>query len=402
MRKKRILSISLAWILIAAAQELLFRLVFPVPEVLDFNRINYTNTLLHTSEDPPHLSNSSFTWSSEPDGAGFVHKLNLYGFRDKDWKLKKDKSRPRVMFIGDSFVEGFMSPDEGTIPNGFSKEAARNGHPYETLNLGIGASYIQLYFELVRDAVPLFRPDHLILVFYANDFPTAEFNPAWLSNARDPLPVQPSKPRMLHLIGQFRQGRTIARAWHSPPQPFVPPIPSPLNPWSEEAFRKQVEAFVSPPIAEAMMKGSFNPYAADSYGVMERTLPVPSIVRPHLEALLAYTKRHSTRLHLAYLPSGHQVSDAYLPYHSEYSTNKTPTSLQGPRYQHHALTLGQECEKLNIPFLDLTPLLRKHESGGERLYWDYDEHMRENGYLLAGKYIQNWFTSLQTGTPGNP
>jgi len=56
------------------------------------------------------------------------------------------------------------------------------------------------------------------------------------------------------------------------------------------------------------------------------------------------------------------------------------------------LALAQTCRQLAIPFLDLTPLLRKAEAGGH-LYWNYDEHMRGSTYLWVGATIFQWLHS---------
>ena len=118
-----------------AVQELAFRLTFSLPEVLNFNRITYSALAGPESvEDQQPLSNAAYTWASDPDGAEFVHHLNIYGFRDDDWKLAKEEYSDRLLFVGDSFVEGFMSEDNETIPTVFQSatrcrfkhESARN------------------------------------------------------------------------------------------------------------------------------------------------------------------------------------------------------------------------------------------------------------------------------------
>lgn len=88
---------------------------------------------------------------------------------------------------------------------------------------------------------------------------------------------------------------------------------------------------------------------------------------------------------IVYLPSRSQVSDAYLPFQAMYSVNKQPHSLMGKEYNSHAIDLARECRVFDIPFLDLTPVLRARERQGKRLFWSYDEHMRPQGYRLAAE-----------------
>jgi len=93
-----------------------------------------------------------------------------------------------------------MTNDDETIPKGFERKAYANNRNLETLNLGVGASQLPEYYMLIRDAVPLFEPDHLILVFYANDFiKLPPFEDSWLSPALIPKYSQPLKPRLYYI-----------------------------------------------------------------------------------------------------------------------------------------------------------------------------------------------------------
>ena len=73
-------------VVLFAFQEALFRIVFPLPEIANFNRINYSLMVSGASEgksgegESRPLSNESYTLASDPDGAEFVHHWILYGF----------------------------------------------------------------------------------------------------------------------------------------------------------------------------------------------------------------------------------------------------------------------------------------------------------------------------------
>ncbi len=178
-------------------QEVALRLVFPVPEVLGFDRSNYSPKNVSTDSTPRHsLANARFRWSSEPDGVEFVHRLNLYGFRDRDWALRSRAPGPRVAILGDSLVEGFMAEVGQTIPASFRKSLMESGETGEVLNFGVGAAGLQQYFSLARDAIPLFRPDHAIVVLYENDFVATAFDPRWLEGALEPRPAGRWLPRL--------------------------------------------------------------------------------------------------------------------------------------------------------------------------------------------------------------
>ncbi len=106
-------------LVLLALGEIVFRAVFPAPEVRNFNRILFTplghlaaGTAGRGGRAP--LRNVRVTWASDPDGVEFEHTLNLYGFRGPDFEIAKTPERRRVVFIGDSIVEGVG--DAATLP----------------------------------------------------------------------------------------------------------------------------------------------------------------------------------------------------------------------------------------------------------------------------------------------
>lgn len=392
---KKIFFSFIVVISILLIQETLLRLIFPIPEVTNFNRINYS-PILHVPEQgsPQYLANVAFRWASDPDGVEFIHNLNLYGFRDKTWEVEHTANYQRAMFIGNSFVEGFMASDKETIPQGFEKAAREKSHLLETLNLGIGASQLPEYFMLMRDAVPLFKPNYLLLVLFENDFfSVPQFDPSWFSPLFIPKYSRPLTPRLYAILENIRAHKSVPHIWHNSPFSFVASTPDPRNPWSSKEYADQWEKIVTPQIAEAMKRGRFNPYALNYYDRLEKTLRQSVDISPHLMALKEFVTQFSCQLFIAYIPCNHQVSDAYLSFLKEFNENENPSSLMEESYQIHARTLANTCRQLNIPFWDSTAILRQYEEEGERLYWDYDSHMKGKGYLLVGKYLYEWFTN---------
>jgi len=55
--------------------------------------------------------------------------------------------------------------------------------------------------------------------------------------------------------------------------------------------------------------------------------------------------------------------------------------------------LRADCEQHDVPFLDLTAFLREREAGGERMYWEFDEHMKASSYLLIGEEIYKFWAA---------
>ena len=61
--------VAFAIALLLAVQELLARAVFPLPEVLNFDRSAYSHMgFAPGGRQPTSLGHASFTWASDPDG----------------------------------------------------------------------------------------------------------------------------------------------------------------------------------------------------------------------------------------------------------------------------------------------------------------------------------------------
>ena len=379
VRKRRVF-LAITLLMIFVAQESALRLLFPFPEILNFNRASYSGIHVQSQIDVPrYLVNASFTWTSAPDDAHFVHHLNLYGFRDKTWKLRRQAGGPRVMFVGDSFVEGFMTTEPGSLPQMFESI----GHePVESMNLGIAANQGKEHFELIRDALPLFKPTHLILVFSANDFPLPVFTEEWLAPSIAPQYKNPYLPHLYRIVICALQNNSIPTAWRATPFPFLQAVPHPSNLMSNPEMAGHIRDVVDPDLVDAMTKGHFNSHVLNEHDSYKYHLQQPFELTKPLRALKAFARRYETSLLIAYLPSRSQVSDAYLTFQARYNHDRHPTSLMPQAYQSHAALLKKSCESLDLPFLDLTPILRDVETRGQRLFWNYDEHLNPHGYEL--------------------
>ena len=99
-----------------------------------------------------------------------VASINSLGFRDRE--IGKDKKKHiRVIAIGDSFTYGWGVDLQDSWPKILEKNLQARGVSLEILNLGKpGASPVE-YAEIAEIAIPLLRPDVLILeVLQGEDF----------------------------------------------------------------------------------------------------------------------------------------------------------------------------------------------------------------------------------------
>lgn len=365
-------------------QELIFRLCFPIPEVNNFNRISY-QVLDNDKYNDPGLFLENRTWQSSLDtNCIFVHSLNEYGFRDGPWKVEKGKGKKRIIFIGDSFMEGVMADDKNSIASHFQQIV---GDEVEVYNAGMNGTGLSSYIKLIKDIVPLFQPDELKLVLYANDFTTEKtrlfelkLEPEFNSNYM---------PRLITLLKRLFEDKQIVLRGFRKENPFLYPVPEQNNPFSNEAHLLQNE--VSKKVRRAMEDATFNYYVINMLYKETKALKKPLSIRNELALMYQICQENNTKLHVYYIPSRHQVSDKYIKYDQESCLQKCKDqqSLTGDEYQIHAKILQKDCDQLNISFQDLTPLIRKKERE-ESLYWNYDEHMRSSGYRFVSRQLKDF------------
>jgi hypothetical protein len=368
------------------AQEVFFRVVCPVPEIANFNRIDYTPLQVAPEAlQEGLLSRASYTIGSEPDDVAFVHQLNLYGFRDAEWPVSS--STPRVMFVGDSFTEGFMADGSDTIPSAFNDAATASGRVLSVMNMGIGGAGLEQYCNLIRDAVPIFQPEYVVLILYTNDVPTTVDASSWFEDRATPQRNSRWMPRGLHTAIRLINREGIPLAWHRPPFPFFSPVPAESNPWSSA----EVPASVYPDIADSMRRGTFNPHVFNELVWSEGFLRNSMDILPHLKAIKEYVSDYGTRVSVVYMPDRHSVSDAYRGHALTFSVESETTSFVTPDLQGHGGQLAAIASQLDTPFLDFTPLLMERETRGVRCFHEYDAHLLGETYTFVGQTLYDWW-----------
>lgn len=364
-------------------QESLFRLGFPLPEIKNLDRKNYLNWHPDVNINN-HLRNQKFYWQSEPDTNGiFKHNMNRYGFRDKEWLVEKGEDKKRAIFIGDSFVEGLMAEQVGTITEGFKKAAGEQN--YEVLNAGMMGMGLNSYLQLLADIIPIFKPDIVFFCIYANDLGQKQV-------VSPDLYLEPEyykwyKPRLIELFQQYSANGAVLFRWDNRIKPFLQKTPIISNPWTKD--EKKLKPHVNPILAEAMKNGKFNPYRTNALIKEERHLKKEPKLGETIPFVQYFCNKFNVEPVVIYIPSRNQVTNYYHQFEKELCllNYQDTIDLTKPAYQLHQQIVAKQCKDFNVRFIDLTEDIKEREAKGEHLYWNYDEHMRAKGYLLLGKTI---------------
>ena len=367
-------------------QEVVFRWAFPLPELANFDRVNYLTPGKPLTDAPP-FGRSTWFWQSFPDTArAFEHQLNAYGFRDTEWRMAKPADKKRLLLIGDSFVEGVMAEQEQNLSAWLQQSEAMQG--WEVMNAGILGAGVNSYLQLTSDMVPLFQPDVVLVVFFANDFTT---KPIRIPKDRL-MPEKHSRllPRLWQWWEAYLQEQPLRARWATERNSWLPAIPASNHPWTGrgEALRQEV----TEAMAMAIEKGELNYHRANEIRLHARQLEQKVNLASALDFLKRYTDQYHAELRVAYLPARHQVTNYYYPYERALCL-KCPQELdlRATPYQLNRLRLGKQCVELGIPFVDLSPVVQASEDAGQHLYWNYDDHFRAQGYRLSAEELVKAF-----------
>lgn len=378
-------AISMAVILLLF--EGLLRLLFPVPEVNNFNRTHYQQRAGAISDRDLYLENK--TWESSPDTPHvFVHALNNYGFRDHHWQVKKHNKK-RIAFVGDSFTEGTMANDDETLPAYYQE---LSGEEVEVMNAGMNGTSTDHYFRLIKDFVPLFKPDELHLVLYANDFSeergynnTLPFQAKWNTSFM---------PRLWIIIDRFLDGKPIRLRGVRPSMGYLFPVPAATNPFTYGD--RKLSKHVRVDIRQAMINATFNAFVVNYLKLQEEYLKRPISLAGFLSATQQICLAQQCELVVHYIPSRNQISDDYIAFDkaSCLVDCKTIKSLKSDTYNIHGPQLMKDCEALDIKAFDHTIAL-KNASHQRSFYWNYDEHFRPLGYAFIANRIHKEMVKFQ-------
>jgi lysophospholipase L1-like esterase len=379
-------------------QEAGFRLVFPVPESLTFNRSRYTRApgKAWAGAETPAATRQIYRVESAPDGFAFDHTLNLYGFRGPDFALEPARGRPRILFVGDSFVEGMGAADGETIPARFA-EALGGDRRVEAINLGIIGAGLAEEARLVRDAVGLLRPDAVFLVLSANDLPAPPY-PADLDELAPAFPrANPFAPRAASIASRLARGWPVARRWPAGPFPFFRPVPWPFNPLTSEPPPPDAD----PALVEAMRRGKLNPSLLLWAGVVESCLrhdfATGGGAGRYLGRVARLCEGAGADLVVVYIPASVAVHPALLGAQRRLrpAAFGTMTAPAGPRHRAQQDHLRAATESLGLPFLDLTDAYVRAEATAGGMFWPVDTHATAAGYHLAAEACARSWTALR-------
>jgi lysophospholipase L1-like esterase len=385
----------------------LFRALFPLPEVIGFNRARYQmmgGSHLDARETIRRgLVYDRLLFESRPDGYSEVHRLNLYGFRGADFAIVPPVGRRRVLVIGDSVAEGLGAPESATISAQLAHLMARDGIAAEVINLGVVAADLPRLTALAREATALLQPLDVVLILNANDLPPLPFP--------DHPPAPPPRfrrrdspwwlPRVIKLMKRVVDGRPIYRRWFHPLTRFFAPVPDPANPWTSSTGSPPD---LDPALYRAMADGALNPWLKEHLkmlpGMIAYSYADGIVPNPYLYRIDQSCHEAGARLLVAFVPFSGVTHPRYVPALVALGMDRQTAERLSvdPVYRNQGAMLAQICPSLGLTLADTTDALIRAERETGPQFWSYDSHPRPAGYAtIARRIYEVWRQSAEDG-----
>lgn len=333
-----------------------------------------------------------------------VNNYNTYGFRDKDFKVKKD--RPRILFFGDSFLEGQGVDEVARFSN---LACQRFDQKIECINFGQIATNPNNYFDNLIDFGMALQPDMIVLsIFLGNDFMQMGLNQlpnSYQIKSQDDLlkDITRSKPYLLLLIEQLITKKKILyknenydkkNFWELIIGKKVDRNFYLKNSNVEEEKYESYTKNINPKLLQAIYDGKLgSTFLGEVLNQANTSVDSKQYYsESDYESMLNYlieinkiTKNEKVKLLILLIPDMSEVnqSEFVSVLKNDFAIKLWPKRLDELSQMHQRLIA--DLHKRNIPYLDLLDRLK---ATNETLYYKYDNHFNGVGHKVVGELLR--------------
>ena len=327
-------------------------------------------------------------WHHVPGASGWMRRpefevemrINAEGLRDRSYPVDRRPGSWRLLLFGDSFVEGWGVRAEDAVSSRLEArlQSEMAGTLVEGINFGVAGYGTDQELLLFEQGGKEYRPDHVLLFFYANDL-INNASDKGIGSERGYKPHFRVDPRgRLRLLGvPVRRSRFWdgSRAW----------------PWHgrlDQYLKERLHVYA---LVRKSLSGSGIPAGSRQrfYEVLYGTGPDPAIDRywrltgEILRAFRDGASRAGAELILVYVPSIVQIEDGNWRMKRDLFGLIGEFDLARPSRR-----LAAEAARTGIPLLDLSEGFRK-QAGHRRLYYE-ESHWTPEGHDLAARLVADY------------
>lgn len=316
------------------------------------------------------------------------YRVNSRGLRGPERAYQKTPGAPRVLALGDSFVEAFMADDPRTVTSRLESHLGGRGCRAEVINGGtVGYSTDQEYL-FYRDEGRKYAPDVVVLFVYHNDIPclVREHYLAYpkprLDFTTDPPAVsnQPVPPYVPAPAAAARASPT-----DGPTSYLFELVKQRLERGSARTYNRLAGLGLWEPLRKLPMNEELQMYHVPELGHLR---PAWSAFTWTMQTLSKATTSAGVRLVVAYVPSRMEVSPQVWAFTQErYAIDES--------FQRDAVAsrLQYIAGRLGVPMLDLTEPLARADSLLAPTYYQTDSHWNPQGQDVAAQALAEFLAT---------
>ncbi len=327
--------------------------------------------------------------------------INQWGLRNREITAEKQNGVRRIVVLGDSFTFGKAVQTSDIFPS-ILETRLNQTNRFEVINAGVpgygSAQELLLMRELAAKGID---GDVYLLMVFLNDI---------LDNLRldyEDLSETLARPGFaLQKDGELKQV-TYPRKEYS--TSLLPSTDGRGGFVTLEVVKRQLATFVQsrPRLARLITKLGFEQKMPRMPGVingwyhkevLDAGIP---LTRALMRDIQFEARKQGAILLVSMIPSAIQVyPDVYDPIlKSTFSANKTLDEYLGDRMRPQR-TVASICRELDVPFLDLLPILLS--SNDEELYIPLDGHFTTEGHAIVAKYLSTFIEKNTSALPSRP
>jgi len=364
-RLRRFLAVTVTVIVSLLALEIMVRLFFSPPQIVDLasdaspktlETRGVPNALYITTDEGRRLRPNTVAtiYRHLLSHNDVVLRTNSLGYRNPELTSKE---RPRLLFLGDSITFADYVHEKDTYVRIVQELSEETSKPVETVNAGVGATGLTDYFSILKKSGLGTNPDLVVVGLYLNDFQSS------------PSANQIQAPRFLRgswFVHYLLNSVSIVRASIERPVPGSVSREE-LKAWDVEIQEKfpSIEPASGDDDAfeDLVLKNKRDWGGAWSSGAWKRMTEVLATMKPLLD-------RAGARMVIVMFPVRYQV-DAKNVYDFP---------------QRQARKVAQEMQ---VEILDLLPELRREkETSSVPLFYDHCHYTPHGNRVVATKIYE--------------
>ncbi len=340
--------------------------------------------------------------------------INSYGFRDREYPLKKQADTYRIITLGDSFAEGYGVNIEDNfseqLENKLNENLPDNRYKnYEVINGGIASYNAILEYLFFKNKCLKFQPDLVILLLDCSDFgDTMHYSSLALFNEEDiPIAVRPTDAQ----IDDTNIKNNPLSSFISKYSMFYIYVRLKFYKYMIEHKKKDYGAkfrFGDPKIDRFFMlrdkvyvyDNKFEKYNIENNSPQAISKPL-DLTFKYLKMIKGLCNKNGIKFFVVIYPFGHQVSETeWNRGRVDYGFTQGKIYDDFPEYEN---IIKNFAEKYGIEVLSLYQDFRNTQL--HSLYYDWDGHWTKNGHRVVAEGIYNYLVSSTipgTGIISNP